>query len=532
MAETIGTLIFASIEAAGATGAAALGSTAIIGSVTVAQVVGTAALIGASIGLQYALAPKPPKPEDGTQPLKQAVPARVRGYGQNRLAGSYMLFEEVGKISFDVMAFHSGRIGGVTKYYLHDDEVTLSGLAVQNTFEDERYKNAVFIDTRLGTNNQDAPWFVDLGTGVEAIWNHDFKGNGIAWSALLCNAVEIADFTSTYPHNLPVLSVVAQCSPCWDPRNPLHDRNDESTWEVSYNPVVQLIDYLTRADGGMGLDYETIIEPRIMEWVAEADMCDELVDRADGTQEPRYQSHGWFQFDNNPEDIINGLLSTCDGWMCEDVDGTLALKIGAFRLPDGDPISATQIVGFTNIQFGQADEGTVNQVDFTFTDPNQAFATSQPAPYRDEEAISASGVVRSKALDLKWVQSSAQASRLAARALLRLNPDITCTIITDLTAMDWVGERWVPLKYPFIAGLENCVMENQGAEIDLAVGRITFNFNLVEPTKIEDYNPVDDEKPPPIVPPIAPGGNTPILVREDGTPLMRENVGSYLRETS
>jgi len=204
----------------------------------------------------------------------------------------------------------------------------------------------------------------------------------------------------------------------------------------------------------------------------------------------------------------------------------LALKVGVYRAPTDDAISGKQILGFTNIQFGQTDEQTVNQVDFTFTDPDQAFATSQPDPYRDEDAISESGVVRSKQLDLKWVQSSSQASRLAARALLRINPSITCSIVTDLTALDWVGQRWVPIKYPFIAGLENCVMENQGAEIDLAAGRIAFNFNLAVPTKIEDWNPVTDEKPAPPVPPSFTG----YLNRENARPMIREDGSVYFRE--
>jgi hypothetical protein len=269
--------------------------------------------------------------------------------------------------------------------------------------------------------------------------------------------------------------------------------------------VLQLIDYLTRVDGGMGHDYSIVIAPRIAEWMVEADICDAIVDRADGGQEARYASHGWYQYGNNPEDVINGILSTCDGWMCEDVDGTIALKVGLYRAPTGDAISSSNILGFANIQFGQADESAVNQLDMTFTDPNQGYVTVQPSPYRDEEAISALGVERAKPLDLKWVQSNGQASRLAQRAMLRANPDITCTIITDLTALDWVGERWVPLKYPFIAGLENCVMENQGSELDLGAGRITFNFNLVVPTKVEDYNPGVDEKPAPPVPPPSPG---------------------------
>lgn len=542
MAVALGAVILGGLEAAGVGGIAgfSLASTTIAG-VGLSSIVGSAVILGASIGLQYALAPKPPGPENGTQPIKQAVPPRIRGYGRNRLAGSYMLFEEINRISYDVIAFHSGRVAAIDHVYLHDDVVTLSSIGpdgpgtagapglVENTFGDGRYGgNQLAVQIAVGAESQAAAWFA--GFEVGGIWSADHKGNGIAWLALKCNTPESpTDYTKVYPHGLPLPSVVAQCSPCWDPRNPLHDRADESTWEISFNPIVQLIDYLTRADGGKGLDYDVIVAPRILEWMAEADLCDELVDKADGTQEPRYQSHGWFQYDNNPEDIINGILSTCDGWMVEDVDGTLALKVGVYRAPVGDAIAGKQLVGFS-VQYGQTDEQTVNQLDITYTDPAQAFATTQTDPYRDEDSISATGSIRAKPLDLKWVQSNGQASRLAARALLRVNPKMVVTIVTDLTALDWVGERWVPVQYPFIAGLENCVMENQGAEIDLAAGRITFNFNLVVPTKVEDYNPATDEKPAPPVAPTVPGAETPILAREDGSPLNREDVGSFIRE--
>lgn len=515
MAETIGAIIFSAIEAAGVAGATAFGSTAILGTVTVNTVVGAAAVIGASIGLQYAMAPKPPAPENGMQPIRQAVPPCIRGYGQNRLAGYYMFFEEINATSYDVIAFHAGRIGKVLSVYLYDDLVTLSSIGpdgpgtagtygyVEDTFSDGRYGHDLAIQVAVGRESQTAAWFA--GFEVGSIWSADHKGNGVAWLAMKClTPGDPSNYTKRYPHGLPAPSVVALCSPCWDPRNPSHDRNDESTWEVSFNPIVQLIDYLTRADGGMGFDYQEIIEPRIMEWVAEADLCDEQVLRADGLYETRYESHGWLQFNNNPEDINNDILSTCDGWMVEDVDGTLAVKVGVYRDPVGDPIAGKQIIGFS-VQYGQTDEQTVNQLDVTYTDPNQGFATVQTDPYRDEDAISEAGVVRAKPLDLKWVQKSSQASRLAARALLRANPGISCTIITDLTALDWIGERWVPVQYPYIAGLEDCVMENQGAEIDLAAGRITFSFNLVVPSEIDAYDPATDEKPAPPIPEPSPG---------------------------
>jgi hypothetical protein len=535
MAVAIGSLIVSGLSAAGVTGVAgfSLASTTIAG-VGLSTVLGSAAIIGASIGLQYALAPKPPGPENGAVPLKQAVPPRIRGYGRNRLAGYYMLFEEVSKASYDVLAWHSGRAWAIDRIYLHDDPIVVGGDGlVVNNFSDGRYgDNQIFIETRLGDPSQSAASFYLDGSGVNTIWTANHKGNGIAWLAMKCNTPgDPANYTTIYPHGLPSPSVVARCSPVWDPRNPLQDRNDPFTWEYSVNPVLHLIDYLTRADGGMGLDYDIIIGPRIAEWVVEANICDEQAIRGDGLYENRYACHGFFQYDNNPEDVIGGILSTCDGWLCEDIDGTLSLKVGVYRDPDGDAIEGKAIVGFTNIQFGQADEQTVNQLDITFTDPNQSFSSVQLDPYRDEDAISESGIVRAKPLDLKWVQSDSQASRLGYRALLRVNPEITCTIITDLTALDWVGQRWVPVKYPFIAGLEDCVMENQGAEIDLAAGRIAFNFNLVVPSKVNGYDPETDEKPAPPIPPLPPGAiTTNEILREDGSGLIREDGTSYIRE--
>lgn len=536
MAVAIGSLIIGGLEAAGVGGVAgfSLASTTIAG-IGLPTILGSAAIIGASIGLQYALAPKPPGPENGAIPIKQAVPSRIRGYGRNRLAGAYMLFEEVSGKSYDVIAFHSGRIAGVDDVYLHDDKVVLlpgNGF-VQDTFEDGRYGgNRIFIETRLGGVGQAPPDWINDGSGVNAIWNENHRGDGVAWLAMLCGtSPDPSEYTKYFPHGLPTPSVVARCSPVWDPRNSLHDRNDPETWEYSVNPVLHLIDYLTKPDGGMGLDYDIVIAPRIAEWINEANLCDEQVIRGDGLYESRYACHGWFQFDNNPEDVIGGILSTCDGWMCEDIDGTLSLTVGVYRDPIGDAIEGKSIVGFTNIQFGQTDEQTVNQLDITFTDPNQGFATVQTEPYRDEDAISESGTVRSKPLDLKWVQSDSQASRLAYRAMLRVNPAITCTIITDLTALDWVGKRWVPVQYPFIAGLEDCVMENQGAEIDLHLGRITFNFNFVVPSEVNGYDPETDEKPAPPIPPVGPGaGEVNYLAREDGAVFYREDNTRIIRE--
>ncbi|ETR75864.1 hypothetical protein X566_19045 [Afipia sp. P52-10] len=155
-----------------------------------------------------------------------------------------------------------------------------------------------------------------------------------------------------------MLSVVADCAPVWDPRDPAQSRANPSTWQISYNPILHLIDYITEPDGGLGLEYETVIEPVLNAWMAEADLCDERVATASGGTEPRYTSNGWYQFDNEPKDVINAILATCDGWLAEAGDGTLAVKVGVYREPTVT-LTQNEIFDFS-LSYGQPDEQAVN----------------------------------------------------------------------------------------------------------------------------------------------------------------------------
>lgn len=546
MPETIGLILLSAVGVGEITGIAGLGTIAgtTIAGVSIATVVGSAAIIGVSVGLQYALAPpRPgvPTPESGSQAVKQSVPPRSRGYGVNRLAGFFMLFEAVDgppATSFDVLAFHSGRIDQVTTIYLHDDPVQIDPPinrggygVVLGTYPDGRYgATHIYIEVKLGTVPQTSSDLIaGSGASINSIWAHTFQGNGIAYLVLRCaGAQNVPEYTQTYPHQLPTASVVAYCSPVWDPRDPAQARGNPSTWQISFNPVIQLIDYLTRADGGMGLDYERMIAPNLAQWIGEANLCDELVDAVSGT-EPRYASNGWFHFDNSPEEVIGAILSTCDGWLAETGDGTLSITVGLYRAP-GDALTEKHIFGFA-LNYGQADEQMVNQLEITFTDPASKYVSVQTEPWRDEEAIATTGVVRSQALDLKWVQSNSQARRLASRAMQRLNPLMTGSFTTSLYGLRYLGQRWVGLKYPFVSGLQDCVVEIQNADVDLLAARIVWDFIRIEPDDIEAYYPPDDEGSTPIVPPPTPATALP-LKREDASDYIREDGAVYLRESA
>lgn len=518
MVETVGALIIASAGAGEIGGIAGLGTLAgtTIGGVSLATVVGGAAVLGVSIGLNYALSNTSiPKPEDGSQALKQAVPPRIKAYGLNRLAGYYMLFEAAAAppaTSYDVLAFHSGRISSIDAFYFSDDVVTTNAdishgnsAFVQATYTDGRYGSGnIVLETRIGIPGEIALTSFTTDSSINGLWTTAHVGHGIAHIGLKCGGIaKPEDFSRTYPKGRPELSVLATCSPCWDPRSPSQSRLDVETWLPSFNPVIQLIDYLTNSDSGMGLDLDIILPPeRLAEWMIEADVCDQLVATADGPMEVRYASSGWFRYDNKPEDVIGGITSTCDGWLAESGDGTLSLTVGLFREPTIAPLTEKHIVGFA-LNYGQADEQMVNELDITFTDPNQKYVSVQADSWRDEESISLTGIVRTQALDLKWVQSNSQARRLAGRAMQRLNPLMTGSFTTTLYGLSYLGKRWIPLKYPFVSGLQDCVVEIQNSDVDLMRGRITWDFIRVAPDKIEAYQPDTDEGAAPVIPPPA-----------------------------
>lgn len=490
MPETVGLLLLTAVGAADAgTGIAGLGTlagTTILGT-SVATIVGASTIIGVSIGLQYALDnPDVPKPENGAQPLKQAIPPRVRGYWINRLAGNYMLYLAAGGDSQDMLAFHSGPIEEILQVYLHDIAVSTvpdasHGVVLEVQSTGAGYfapSGAVHVQIFYGLDSQTSYGGLLTTTSTSGVWTTDFMGKGIACIAVLCNqAPDPTTFTQVYPQGLPLPSVVAKCAPIWDPRDVTQSYSDRSTWKASPNPVLQLINYLTETDGGMGEDITEILPADVIaQWMIEATICDNNV----GWQ--RYTSAGWYEFTNAPENVINKILATFDGWFGESDNGKLVITAGFYREPTDPPIMPQDILG-ASFQGGIADESIINQLDVSYTNPLLGYVTDQVDSIRDEDSISLTGIVRAKPLDLSWVQNPDQATILGRRAMTRLNPKRSGTLTTTIYGMNYMGKRWVKVQFPSWCGadLADVVVEIQDrAQIDIMNGRVTFTWNLVD----------------------------------------------------
>lgn len=501
MAEAVGILL---LEAVGVVGAE---STILIPGLSLAGAVGGAALIGGSIAASYLLqsTPEVPKPTDGTQVLKQGMPPRIFGYGRARLAGAYMLYETgTDGYSYDVMALHWGRIHGFVCFYLHDDLVNFSNgvlgggvVSIQtSTGNDGRYSSTnyngsaqdCYLDVRKGAATE--THYTTVVAGLPEMWTTSHRGDGIASALLRCGPTAFDNVMHLWPRGLPKLSVVADLSPVYDPRSPANSRLPSTTWSISYNPVLQLIDYLT-GDRGPQLDWDECIAPVLDELMAEANYCDELVTLADGHSEPRYQSHGWAYATTDPADVIATILATCDGWFAERGDGTISIKVGRYRTPTVTFTDA-HILGYS-IDKGVPDEEVVNEQRFTYTPPQNHYREAQGDPWQDSASISEIGRVRSRTMALTWVHSHTQARRLAKRAMSRHQATIRGTLQTTLYGLAGLGERWIAVQSDTLSDLANAVIEITRARIDLANAVVSFDFVLVNPNEIDAWDPDTEE---------------------------------------
>ncbi len=464
----------------------------------------TAALtVGLTYGSALLAMPDIPKPEVGKVNFKQNVPPRRAGYGRARISGYYMLWEASAD-AFDVVALHDGKIGGFVSFYLNDDPVTLGYLGDPHRvtpMEGDKYGGeGVFIDWREGlaveTSYSPAFDFSRLGGDV---WTAAHRGDGIASGFLLCKAASAEHFPNRYPNGVPMLSAVADLGLVCDWRDEAQSISDPATWQTSYNPVVNLAHYLCFAPHGPNYSWETRIAPRLAEWTAAANVCDEAVALKAGGTEARYRVGGFYNYDNAPSDVIGLLLSSFDGWMAEGGDGALIVRAGKYTAPTLT-LDETEghILGFQFRRF-TPDNEAVNELRITFTSPAHDYTEVETDPWRDEVDIAARGAIRTEQLPLTWVQSNGQARRLAKRRMSRMAAGVRGTVTTTLIGLEALGERYVRLKIPTVSTLANIVVEVESVEIDLMNLSCTITWTAADPN-IDAWNPSTEEGDGPVQP--------------------------------
>lgn len=508
MAETVGALILTAV----ASSTVAAGSFTIAGvTTTYATIVGTAALTAASIGLSLAFASSGniPKPENGQQDIQQSIPPALYGFGRNRVAGAIALSAmTLTGDAIEVRGIHDGRICGFTGvYWLHDDEITIDGSGIVQEGEDGRYGDvdgtfSISIATRDGLDTETAYNVAVAAIDDPAVWTDEHRGDFTASTMIFARSVEADKHQVIYPHGLPKPSAEIDTQGCYDPRlEGLMTLADRASWEtaISYNPIVQMIRFITQARGGMGLDYDLFILPNESEWIEAAQNCDEAITLSAGGTEPRYKCSFMYTSESENLGVIQQFLDSCDGWLGEAPDGSLIPFVGKYKAAYADLTMTDEIIRDVAINYGVGDDEDVNELQVSFTWPESGYKEQDVDPWKDDEAIANFGR-KSQPFKILSVQSFTQVRRLAKRRFAALNSPMRGRITTTLAGVNFYKRRWVKVQSDLHPDLADIVIEIRKREIDLMNASVHFDWIVIDPDTVDEWDETTEEGTAPILP--------------------------------
>lgn len=502
----------------------AVGLPATVFGVSTAAILATVTTIALGVGLSLALAPKPPKPsaEAGQVPTQQPIPYRQFGYGTVRVAGAFMFKENCGGRLVQVVALLSHKITEFKKLYLNDDLITVFSSYTMSpyldgpmqghvgaTFGDNRYGNGLIaVDTRLGEDTE--TYYRSLGflTNDDGTWGAAHRGDGIASAIIIAQQAEQAYFSGYFPYGAPIPSFVLDTAMVLDPRETDGDPDDPSTFRFRKNAALCILHFICFNQFGYQKDYTTAILPVLDDWLDQIDYCDEGAALKAGGTEPRYQLNGWITTEQDRKTALEAMLATCDGWLCQRGDGSVILRVGKFIEPTiiltDDDIAGWKLD--TNVPSDQK----VNRATAKWTNPDTNYSTVETDPIENttDQALR-EGPIRSAQLDLGWVQSNGQASRLLKIEMNKQAKNVRGTLMLRLSGMNACYERWVRVQSNTIPRLSNAVIEIRKPNISLVEGRCQVDF-VLSGSDIYDYDPATDESNPPIVPERPASGAAPV----------------------
>lgn len=456
-----------------------------------ASAVGTAAAI--TVGLSAVAAPKVPDPESGKLNRRQPRPPRMVFMGlPSRGGGAYMLRETNGSTLAVVLALSDGRLASISSIYLNDDLVTLSGTGWVQQGADGRYGTGdlVQIKTRLGVATE--THYSELTAKFGTYWPTTARGDGIGSLMMLATHRSKESFPKHFPNGEPMPSVVAQ-GVCYDWRQDstaggsgAQRRNDETTWQASGNPVVWLVHHEWHR---CGRSWDRCIQPVLTALTSEANYCDESVAKIGGT-ETRYAFGGNYTADTEPQARREAMLAACDGWLSTNGQGHLVIKVGRYVAPTFT-LTGEHIEGY-EWRAGTPAEEHINKLIVSYVDATKDYTETECDPWIDEADVTATSEERSAQLQLTWVQSHAQARRLAKRKMARLLAARRGRIITGLYGLNALGHRYITVQNAELTSMADVVVEVMGAEFDPMSGQVVLDVILAD-TNIDAWNPATEE---------------------------------------
>ncbi len=523
MAEIIGAAIIS------ASTAAAVGTTIGVSAAAVTTAVGAAAIIagGTALNLIASSLTDDRQRVAATQfSSRQPLPSRQRPYGRVKLAGPKVAYGVIGG-AFAYGTYHGeGPFDGIEEWWLDDIKLSFPAGSLGGVVGDVPWRGFVSIDSKLGLVPQAASGLLMGLDGYDASYRLD----GCAYSAVQSRLPPEKKFKAYYPkQSWSELRVVARTQKVRDVRDPAQTE-DPATWKYTDRSGPCIYDFLTHQLWGMRIPYSLMNTAR---WAAFNALCDEVFPDKYGNPTNRYSLGGTYQLTDDPADTLNSMLSTCDGRLTLEPDGTIGITGGKFPVPEvtlTDPAFTAM-----NIAIGGSRYFEFTRLKVSFVSPVHDYQQTEGQAWVDASAEANSGESIEQDFARPWVQNYNQLRRLAKIAMAKGNPEIKITgLVTDLSAAPALFEESVRLV---LSDFEiDAVFLVSRAVANLEAGTCTFDLASINPAAYT-FNAATEEGAAPTLPGAQAADGPPppptgLVVAVERRPVGNGNYATFLRMTA
>lgn len=505
MPQVIGALIAAAVGVTEAASATAL----TVGAVTVTygsiySVIGATVLGAVEMGLSSLLAPSAPK-QSGQLTLQQPIPFRRRIYGQAKVGGSTIFWKSVNGNLCQLIAIASHEIDSFLEYWVSDREVALNseGYVVNVIFPPNAQKGQFNPDGRTDVvryvvsrgdtskvaNDRLIALFPDL-------WNAQCIGVGVADMLLIQNWVKEGQFSTVYPGGQQTPRVVVHGARVYDCTSTTQDPNNYSTWAYSDNAVNVVLDYMTHTDGWRMLKDTFLTGMGGAVTIASAAHCNTTIPLVDGGSEALYRLWGFYDFNEEPRQVLARLLAAFGGWLQPFPDGTIGIHDGAWVEPTFT-ITDDMILGF-EVQHWVGEFDAVNEVRASFNDKDNDYEDMETSPWQDTVDIQRRGYIKSITIDTRHCPSFTQTRRMQKIALLEASPEWTFTLTCNSLAIQGRSQRFLNLQMDHLGLSMTCRVTGFSVNLKTMVATIKLASFAADSYA---WDPESEEGPPPVIPP-------------------------------
>lgn len=391
--------------------------------------------VGLSL-LQMLLAPKPPKPEDVRQVIRQEVPIRQAHVGVVGNVGGYITLMEVkNRILHMVQYFGEGPAVQFLEWRI-DGRIIEAPDTETGFTPTEPIEDWVYLWYRYGVTPE-TPYRQLIETFPTVI-DESFRGDGLVTAYTKTRSPPAKAVNKILPNKHVNVTVTARWAKPYDPR---HE-------DYRFTTCLPLIErhYLINSDG-MNIPEDLIDDD---DFTGAANIADQVVQTRAGGTVQRYHGSLTWRFDEEPRDVLDRLHLMMDGRLYLKPNGKIGFKCGAWEtptvhIPDEAIVEAELNVGGAPIR--QASEVTVK-----YSNPNTGYTPAAAETWRNDEVIALDGGRSRRRMipECYGIQNHNHARRVAKLIDQDANPEIYGTIKTDLRGMEAWDQRFITMDYaPF-----------------------------------------------------------------------------------